>query len=134
MQTNVPAVAVELPIANILAPASVSGVLAVFCLPAFTRVSAVTGVPAIADLSNIPGSAGVASFLLWKGPCCFRCIFCHWILYTVKNPAFLTSLLLLASPLAVADTVASVAGTPAGDCCASGDDGGPDVVGVPAIV
>ncbi len=55
-----------------------------------------------------------------------------------KNPAFLTSLLLLASPppLAVANTVAgvpAVAGTHAGDCV-SGDDGCPDVVGVPADV
>ncbi len=43
--------------------------------------------------------------------------------------------MLLASPLAVADTVAEfptvAADPPAGDC-ASGDDGGPDVVGVPA--
>ncbi len=70
LSQNVPDAAVKPSIANVLTPVGVRDVLAGFCLPAITGVSAVVGVPAIAEISNIPGSADVANILLWKSPFC----------------------------------------------------------------
>ncbi len=80
---NVPAAAVERPIANGLAPVGVHGVLAVLCFPALLPVSLLlllTSKIYLAALmllafyfGRVPATSGVSR---------------HWILYTVKEPCF----------------------------------------------